>query len=415
MASTVALLQQILVCHQQILQYYIDTNNLLEYYLPQALHLLVVRSAVDLSLFARKQALIAKYLPQLALLAHPKETTQVFRTIHEFVLPDLRAIDREATLRFSQVASDPVLLTIMAYLYPQLFLRVVEYFITGMKGVLRELMTALAEDVPQGDAVKQQLCQAVDHYKQIYPEWAAAQLRLFALLLQKDLLYDPKVNVMVEGNYRNEILAQILHNEVLASPHLFSSRESDMVDLMEVLTFHLDLMLSVTSLVHRFSQLTEAKLKYGHTHLQLPAVKRWSWPELEKVCNHLLELVVSELIRNGSPGLVEPVLYDKVVQGLAMYAKELQNYAPPALPTRLPAEILFRDELYFIEVMERYVEATRKFVGLVAGKQPRDFTGGVREEFDEFDTIVKDCFFDLLHFDQRFLRDEEVVRHMQQL
>lgn len=417
MSTLVERFQKLLEINQSAIEYHVAATALLHTYLPAKIDTPAVHPATDSLQLVRKSELLGKYRPQLDQLDSPEETTQVFKTIYEFVYADLVAIRLLVAHLLSREDPD-ILALIIKYLYPPRFVEALKFLIDVPQWAYTEfddkhldVLNEVAYDIPHID-VKDTLDEIMDAAKKIYPKWALTQSRLFFLLLRKELTYDPMVNVQTELTYENTILQSILQNLGRDSPPTYEGDEAYMYEVMELMTFQLDIIPITTRLMRTSNELIKAKSEYGTAWHGWPPIKHQDYPQIWQFSNDEAKQAIQQTIDDGTQGLISRDVYARIVDILEKFGKIIRSFQPQIPRGDLVREML-NDELYFLDTLTMFQEASAELLYSASlQSDPLKFVSEDRDRFEVLDAHLKDLFFDLQHFEQRFELDKQLIQEM---
>jgi hypothetical protein len=147
--------------------------------------------------------------------------------------------------------------------------------------------------------------------------------------------YCQKVEQDSESNYKNSILQVIVDNEVKQSPQSFNDQECQILDTLEILTFHIDCIRHVIHLINCFSIVLNSKLNFAEElnmiKLDFKFEKVSTTPNdpdlfLNAFYVKLIEPTIENLIKGGTKGL--SVMEDtETLPGFVDYSREI-TYLP---------------------------------------------------------------------------------------
>lgn len=244
----------------------------------------------------------------------------------------------------------------------------------------------------------------VGNYQDLYPRWAhdPMQYELFRALVVKELSFNPDVNEQFELNYENSILRRILNNEIDRSPHLFSDEECKVLDVMEIITFHLDLMFMVGYLLRQFCAIYSRKAG----NLQMDNLVGLMLLVLDTMDTD----IVNALVDGGTVGLSNLDNFHQTLKVLSDFRSTLVSFAYTAHVPQ--GSLFFKEEYHFVDVLRKYVDSLGLLLTLVeidAKRNPTIIIDVKKDEFEELDSTVKDCFFDLTYFTERFAHERVIA------
>lgn len=420
MSTLVKRFQKLLEINQSAIEYHVEVTALLQSHLPQKIHTPAVRPATESLQLVRKSELLGKYRPQLEQLESPEETTQVFKTIYEFIYADLVAISLLVAHLLSTEDPD-ILAVVIKYLYPPRYVDALKFLIevpqwayVNVDAKDFDVLNEVAYDIPHID-VKETLDEILDISMKIYPKWALSQFRLFFLLIKKDLTYDPMINVQTELTYENTILQSILQNLGRKSPPTYEGDEAHMYEAMELMTFHLDIIPILARLMYTCNELIKAKSDYGAVWHDWSSVRHRDFPEIWTFCDGDVKRDIQRTVDEGALGLINNESYGQLVKTLEKFGQVMKGFHPEIPRGRLVPEML-SDELYFLDTLSLFMETSAVLLYSASlHDDPIKLVSEDRDKFEEIDARLKDLFFDLLHYEQKFELDKQLINEMRTL
>lgn len=363
-----------------------------------------------------KMSLLRKYIHEMPRLIEFSELKLFYSKIFDFVLPDYNTL----TLIFSDLRSrsDKLVSLIIDFLIPEKLLSYLDFlkdkdwlYNTDVLAKLDTLRDHL-DEVPCWSSNYQILLTSVSNYKVIYK---STRSELFYISLAKELTYKPDINLNFEFNYKNSILQSIIDSESDQSPQSFDDYQCMVLDLLELLTFHIDSIPNIINLINSFHRIIVQKLKYS-TKLNLT---KFEYNVNIDSLNHLLNNVVypyfKELIVAGTVGLSMDSRYHDIFKILNQFVNCIDglNLSNVVYVTDIN-NIYYRDEMYFKEILKNYRISLDNFLKFLTScnHSIKVIIKDEKEKFEELDGLIKDCFFDLNYFSQRFDSESKLIAEL---
>lgn len=251
-------------------------------------------------------------------------------------------------------------------------------------------------------------------------------VRCFELSMAKELAFDPRD----EDRPENSILNKILKNEQGESPESFDEEQCRILDFNQILTVHCSSLPLVYGLTVKSIALTSGKSRHFIKDVDHPIYHELGvLTSLELLLTDLktgLEQKIDRLVQAGTLGLSK---WHSVVDGLNMihefntatepyadlHRKLLQHSLSEPACTRKAS--LFKEEDHFVKILGKYRQQITKFLHIVCdGREPQ-----AQEKLnidvlpvEEVDLAIRDTYYTLAYFDQRFLYELEILRTLDQ-
>ncbi|ODV79120.1 uncharacterized protein CANTADRAFT_21889 [Suhomyces tanzawaensis NRRL Y-17324] len=382
--------------------------------------------------------LVKKYRLQLAHLHTFDEAERVYTTLFEFISPSLAQLERCFLQKLANFAVEPkndlstenhtFLGYFVNYFFPgDQLTRVVQFVrdspahLQLCRGNLQASRTMLDTRLPEvfGELSFEMdiflIKYNLEQYSLLYPHRNTdeKQAAMFKLSILKELAFDPEINDEFEANYENSILRRILNNEMNSSPNTFDESQQKVLDLMEIVTFHLDSIPRVYDLVLQFIELLTLK--------KVPLENKTTKAPMPNYCHHyknMLEKWVAEcttltdrVVEQGTMGLSYTSTFFELgfrLQTFHLLLKDFLNFNIKTSYNRL----FYKDELHFYDQIHSYCECFDKIVAIIKTHytDPDQLRNSKFAEFETTDSLIKDAFFDLHHFHQRFQYERKISR-----
>ncbi|KAK6457065.1 uncharacterized protein RJT20DRAFT_36875 [Scheffersomyces xylosifermentans] len=437
--SNIALIDRLLGCEEYALKYFIGAFEFFMNELPILLCGKIENLEVDntpLPYISKCLELVRRIQVKVKTLNHFREVLNAWNQIDEVVSRELSEsliyIKGFEENCITHCADDRMSLSIFVkFLFsPQLYESVVKFVLnTKLELEKCELdsqrVRNMLELVPEfdNDVLNSNISFVkfnLDIYNIAYPKWKtnSYEFKMFQISTMKELSFSSATVLEYENNYENSILRAILNSELGDTPQSFTEEQCNILDLMEILMFHIDSFNKVADLVFSFIKASVPKLKYSSnvTIMELTLSDR-----LDKLRSHEIGPFISSVIKNGTVGLSTKASTEETIEHLQNIVSILNGiithpiFMGDCLGLNTSDEritLMFKEELHFVEVLGKYHDALELIVDFVAESRGdfSHFMETKRDELEEVDSTVKDCFFELSYFSQRLVFEEEVAK-----
>jgi len=379
---------------------------------------------------ADKSAVVSKYKSKIPQFLEFNELYQIYQKLYDLCINDLTAVDN-VLANFSTL--DKIGHPIINYVYPPGVSKILrEYIASGDSWImafrandpndefLEQTLTKIElaiEEFPDWNVLQSNLKHHISSYEKLFPGWNSLIIEnpLFVASIIKEIEVTSDDDLEFESNYKNSILQAIVDNEAKQSPQSFNDQECQILDTLEILTFHIDSMRHIIYLINSFGIVLSAKLhfadelnmrKFEYNFIRLDTTPDDPNLVLNKFYAELIEPTIQTLINGGTKGLSVMEAYYDVVSNLKQFHSYLNIIKLPQFPENLDSRSLlyYRDEIYFCEVLHNYQQMFHKLLCFLS-QQRNDITLIIvhkKTQFEEVDTDVKDLFFDLCYFRRKF-------------
>lgn len=212
---------------------------------------------------------------------------------------------------------------------------------------------------------------------------------------------------------KNSILQEIIEQEVDTSSSSFTETEIKTIDLLEILTAHIDFIKRLMPIYIRFDKLFRQKLKFDKLPTPQPV-------EIEPLISNVIEPFIEKLVRGGTVGLSTEFIYSSVIFFLQDLAVELitikRNYDGFIPKNRLGR---YNDDESFWNTTQSYVENLLRLTYFIQSKNNGNnninlIMGDLKEEFDRLENEAREDFFNLLAFQDIFDFDKKIIKYQLQ-
>lgn len=209
---------------------------------------------------------------------------------------------------------------------------------------------------------------------------------------------------------KNSILQGIIEQEVDTSSSSFTEIEIKTIDLLEILTAHIDFIKRLIPIYIRFDKLFRQKLKFDKLPTPQPV-------KIEPLISNVIEPYIDKLLRGGTIGLGTEFTYSSVMFFLQDLAVELITIKR-AYDGFIPKNRLGRygDDESFWNTTQSYVENLLRLTYFLQSKNNGNnninlIMGDLKEEFDRLENEAREDFFSLLSFQDIFAFDEKLIKY----
>lgn len=209
---------------------------------------------------------------------------------------------------------------------------------------------------------------------------------------------------------QNSILQLILEQEVDTSSVSFTEQEIKVIDIMEILTAHIDFFKRLSKIYIKFDKLLLQKLKLDN----LPA------PESVDLKTHVtkkLDNFIKNLVAGGTVGLSTEQTYLLVfsfIQNIAFQFQTFNENYIGYIPDNRPGR--YGDDESFWTLVKEYIASLHRVTKFLedpngCGHDVNIIMGNAKEEFEQLESEAREYFFALLPFERIFECDEKIVNY----
>lgn len=209
---------------------------------------------------------------------------------------------------------------------------------------------------------------------------------------------------------QNTILQHILEQEVDTSSVSFTEQEIKVIDIMEILTAHIDFFKRLSKIYIKFDKLLLQKLRLDN----LPA------PESVEINSHIakkLDNFIANLVAGGTVGLSTEQTYILVfsfIQNIAFQFRTFNENYIGYIPESRPAR--YGDDESFWTLVKEYIATLLRVTKFLedpngCNHDVNIIMGSSKEEFEQLENEAREYFFALLPFERIFECDERIVNH----
>lgn len=250
-------------------------------------------------------------------------------------------------------------------------------------------------------------------------------IKCFELAIDKEIAFDPKEDPKLLANI---ILSRISKNEQGDSPNSFDDEQCRILDFQQLFTFHCSSVYIVYDLAVKSMTLTIEKVKYYVPNTRHPVyLQIGSLVQLrDRTFPSWLdgETLIEDLVLKGTIGLSQwdsvfmCISFVQKFTGLLRLYSGIHNKALQDLlktPRSIPDLSLLKEEDHFVKVLEQYREQLCDLVLLITQtahpKLPLEVNIDLAQ-LEELDLTIKDTYYTLAYFDQRFGYEFEIMETM---
>lgn len=409
--SNLLIFDVLMSVQEGIFEYFISSITFLDKELPNLMNDKVsFNSTTNIMELSKRLDLIRKFKEKIKYLDKFDQVFKIFQTIFNFIEGDLNHMLTTIKDQDGDELTNVFFHSIFASFTQSLEFSLDNSWIEiGDNEEKLNEMYEILDDLNPDIAIS--LCKInISNYGQLYSQWKADPIHfeLFTTSLKKELSFNPALNYNFDLEYDNSILRKIVNNELNTSPNSYNEEECKVLDVMEILTFHIDSCEMICLLISKFHNIVIKKEKGKAIETNVPLDKN-VLNELQVFLKDKIASSIRCLVDGGTMGLSKYTNLTKILDTLTEFNSILQKF------TRISfnkVQFFFKEETHFVDVLDKYHDSLELLLNLVLADScgaKNEVIDINKDEFEELDLTVKDCFFDLTYFNQRFRYEEKIA------